>query len=72
MHLFVKKSDDDGVSFIYLGECSSIENSFVQEYQKVINKKSLEEKTVPVVSFNLKLKIPVELNRYYMLTKLQY
>lgn len=72
LHLFVKKSDDDGVSFIYLGECSSIENSFVQEYQKVINKKSLEEKTVPVVSFNLKLKIPVELNRYYMLTKLQY
>lgn len=71
LHLFVKKSDD-GISFIYLGQCKAEKNSFVQEFQKVTNKKSHKEKLVPVVSFNLRLQTPVELNRYYMLTKPTY
>lgn len=71
LYLFVKKSNDDGVSFIYLSQCKPEERSFTQEYQKITNK-SLEEKLVPVVSFNLQLNTPVDLNRYYMLTKLDY
>lgn len=70
-HLFVKKSDDDGKSFIYLGTCQPQKESFRQKEMKKIDKNN-NSKLVPVVSINLKLEKPVDINTYYMLTKMNY
>ena len=68
-HLFVKKSDDDGKSFIYLGTCQPQVDSFREKAMKRVDKKN-NAKTVKVVSMNLKLTIPVDINTYYMLRRL--
>lgn len=70
-HLFVKKSDDDGKSFIYLGTCQPQVDSFREKAMKRVDKKN-NAKTVKVVSMNLKLTTPVDINTYYMLTKIKY
>ena len=70
-HLFVKKSDDDGKSFIYLGTCQPQVDSFREKAMKRVDKKN-NAKTVKVVSMNLKLTTPVDINTYYMLTKMKY
>lgn len=71
-HLFVKKSDDDGKSFIYLGTCQPQKESFrTKRNRKKLNKNN-NSKLVPVVSINLKLEKSVDINTYYMLTKMKY
>lgn len=70
-YLFVKKSDDDGKSFIYLGTCHPQKDSFKQRAMKRTDKNN-KTKIVPVVSMNLKLDTPVNINEYYMLTKMRY
>lgn len=64
MDMFVKKSDDEGTSFIYLGTCEIIKGSLKQEFLKRSNGK--EE---PIVSMDLQLATPVDADRYYMLTE---
>ncbi|WP_304651978.1 DUF3427 domain-containing protein [uncultured Ligilactobacillus sp.] len=34
MHMFVKNSDDEGTSFIYLGPCEIIKDSMKQGFSK--------------------------------------
>lgn len=70
-HLFVKKSDDEGKSFIYLGTCQPQSDSFREKAMKRVDKKN-KTQTVQVVSMNLKLTVPVDINTYYMLTKMRY
>nr|WP_328798120.1 DUF3427 domain-containing protein [Lactobacillus ultunensis] len=70
-HLFVKKSDDEGKSFIYLGTCHPQSDTFRQKEMKRTDKNN-KPKIVPVVSMNLKLTTPVDINTYYMLTKMRY
>lgn len=70
LHLFIQKSDDDQASFIYLGTCSGMRESFKPHSMKVI--KGNQTKTESVVSMNLKLDTPVDLDTYYMLTKIKY
>lgn len=64
MHMFVKKSDDEGTSFIYLGPCEIIKDSMQQEFSK-----RQDGKEDPIVSMDLKLAVPVDADRYYMLTE---
>lgn len=64
MHMFVKKSDDEGTSFIYLGPCEIIKGSMQQEFSR-----RQDGKEDPIVSMDLKLAVPVDADRYYMLTE---
>ena len=59
--LFVKKSDDEGISFYYMGELSVIEESIKQEYMG-------QDNDVPVVTFSFHLDKPVEENLYKYIT----
>lgn len=68
-YLFLKKSDDEGSSFIYLGTCKPDSSTFKQRYMTRYNKKR-QAKKVPIVTMNLKLDTPVELDEYYMFTSL--
>ena len=54
--LFLKKSDDEGISHYYMGELFIIEDSVKQEYMK--------DGKVPVVTFSFTLDKPVEENLY--------
>lgn len=64
MDMFVKKSDDEGTSFIYLGPCEIMKGSLKQEFSK-----RKDGKEDPIVSMDLKLATPVDADRYYMLTE---
>ncbi|MGN8156833.1 DUF3427 domain-containing protein [Latilactobacillus sakei] len=64
MPLFVKKSDDEGSDYYYLGLVNIDQKSLRQESMR--NKKG---KTVPVVTMNLILEKPVQYNLYLNLTK---
>ena len=70
LHLFIQKSDDDQASFIYLGTCKAMPESFKPQTMKVIKGKDVKMESV--VSLNLKLDTPVDLDTYYMLTKVKY
>ena len=59
--LFLKKSDDEGISHYYMGELFIIEESVKQEYMGKDHK-------VPVVTFSFKLDKPVEENLYRYIT----
>lgn len=66
--LFVKRSDaEDDDEFVYLGTGKVISNSLRQEYRKIDKKGELVN--TPIVSYDLKLDIPVSLARYRMLTE---
>ncbi|WP_407635808.1 DUF3427 domain-containing protein [Hutsoniella sourekii] len=64
IHLFIKKSDDDGADFYYLGECRSIDGSFQE-----IEKETREGKHQKVVELELKLETPVNLRLYNYLNQ---
>lgn len=64
MDMFVKKSDDEGTAFIYLGSCEIIKGSLKQEFSK-----RKDGKEDPIVSMDLRLANPVDADRYYMLTE---
>ncbi|MGO2100163.1 DEAD/DEAH box helicase [Vagococcus salmoninarum] len=59
IHLFVKKSDDEGTDFYYLGEVTPIESSI-----KELEKKVQDGGTKKVVEVDLNLKQEIELNLY--------
>jgi len=59
--LFLKKSDDEGISHYYMGELSVIEESIKQEYMG-------QDNDVPVVTFSFHLDKPVEENLYKYIT----
>lgn len=59
IHLFVKKSDDEGTDFYYLGEVTPIESSI-----KELEKKVKDGGTKKVVEVDLNLKQEIELNLY--------
>lgn len=63
MPLFVKKSDDEGIDFYYLGLVNIDQNSLQQEAMLI---KGKEE---PVVTMNLILEKPVQYQLYLNLTK---
>ena len=58
-YLFVKKSDDEGISYVFLGECFVIKNSMKQESRLIDGKEK------PIVSYDVRLKEPVDLTLYY-------
>lgn len=66
--LFVKRSDaEDDDEFVYLGTGKVTADSLKQEYREVDKKGKLVN--TPIVSYDLKLDIPVSLARYRMLTE---
>ena len=62
IHLFVKKDNGEGNDFYYLGEVLIDLQSVTQEQMKDEN-----EKILPVVTMNLKLKHPVDKKLYHYL-----
>ena len=64
--LFVKKSNDEGQDFYFLGELQTVENSFVQEYMPIENKKPS-----PVVKMRFQIDPPIEDSLYYYLIDLK-
>jgi len=62
--LFIKKSNDEGQDFYYMGDVKPIDESFEQSY--LLND---ENKKVPVVKLIFKLEHPVEENLYDYLTE---
>ena len=62
-HLFVKKSDDEGSDFYYLGEVLPIQNTIEE-----IKKTTQEGKKKNVVTLHLKLEKPIENSLYRYLT----
>lgn len=66
--LFVKRSDaEDDDEFVYLGTGKVTADSLKQEYRETDKKGKLVN--TPIVSYDLKLDIPVSLARYRMLTE---
>lgn len=66
--LFVKRSDaEDDDEFVYLGTGKVTADSLKQEYREIDKKGKLVN--TPIVSYDLKLDIPVSLTRYRMLTE---
>lgn len=66
--LFVKRSDaEDDDEFVYLGTGKVTADSLKQEYREIDKKGKLVN--TPIVSYDLKLDIPVSLARYRMLTE---
>lgn len=61
--LFIKKHNDEGISFYYMGDVLPIEDSFEEELMQTGNK------PVSVVKIHLKFKIPVERGLYNYITK---
>jgi hypothetical protein len=59
MPLFVKKDDNEGIDFYYLGDVSPIPNSIEQQYMPDDSGKQL-----PVVKFEFELNLPVEPGLY--------
>jgi len=53
--LFLKKDDNEGIDFYYLGDVLPLDNSIEQQYMPDDN-----EKKLPVVKFEFELKQPVE------------
>jgi len=61
--LFIKKNNDEGIEFYYMGDIIPIEDSF--EETTMLNDRG---KQVPVVKINFNMKSPVEMNLYNYLT----
>ena len=61
--LFIKKSNDEGKDFYYMGDVSPVQNSFKEEKMKKEN-----GKTVPVVYLQFLLKVPVEKSLFNYIT----
>lgn len=61
--LFIKKNNDEGIEFYYMGDVAPIDDSF--EETTMLNDKG---KKVSVVKMIFKMKNPVELNLYNYLT----
>lgn len=61
--LFIKKHNDEGIAFYYMGDVLPIEDSFEEELMET------DKKPVSVVKTHLKLKIPVEKGLYDYITK---
>ncbi len=62
--LFIKKSNDEGTEFYYMGDVTPVENSFIQTSMFDDNKKH-----VPVVKITFSMNQPVEDSIYDYLTK---
>jgi hypothetical protein len=60
--LFLKKDDNEGIDFYYLGDVLPVENSIEQQYMPDDNGKKL-----PVVKFEFELSYPIEsaLHKYF-------
>lgn len=63
IHIFVKKDDDEGSDFYYLGQAFPDKNSVEQDTMTDNNNKK-----IPVVHMNLLLDNPVENNLYHYIT----
>ena len=61
--LFIKKSNDEGKDFYYMGDVSPVQDSFKEEKMKKEN-----GKTVPVVYLQFLLKVPVEKSLFNYIT----
>ena len=61
--LFIKKHNDEGIAFYYMGDVLPVEDSFEEELMET------GKKPVSVVKTHLKLKIPVEKGLYDYITK---
>ncbi|OZU89632.1 NgoFVII family restriction endonuclease [Virgibacillus indicus] len=59
LHLFIKKDDDEGSGFYYLGEASPVKDTVEQD--KMLDKKG---KQIPVVHMNMILEQPID-NKLY-------
>lgn len=64
IHIFVKKDDDEGTDFYYLGPAVPDDNTIIETTMVDA------EKELPVVQMNLKLKNPLTHNLYKYLTSL--
>ena len=64
MPLFVKKDDDEGKSFYFLGDVTADPNSFSQEYMN-----DDDGHQIPVVKLNFNLKDPVPESLYEYLVQ---
>lgn len=62
--LFIKKSNDEGTEFYYMGDVKPIDNSFVEAKMKDDNGKE-----VPVVKVKFRMNTPVENSLYEYLVK---
>jgi superfamily II DNA or RNA helicase/HKD family nuclease len=62
LHIFVKKDDDEGTDFYYLGKATPDKNNIEQAIMKVENGREL-----PVVHMNLIMENPVENKLYHYL-----
>ena len=60
------KSNDEGQDFYFLGKLQTVENSFVQEYMPMENKKPS-----PVVKMRFQIDPPIEDSLYYYLIDLK-
>jgi len=66
--LFIKKHNDEGKEFYYMGDVTPVQSTFIQTTMLDDNGKQ-----VPVVKLNFKMNIAVEDSIYYYLTnKLEY
>ena len=63
IHIFVKKDDDEGTSFYYLGQVDLIEGSEKEEWMKDKNGND-----VPVVTMNLQFRNEIPQNIYHYFT----
>lgn len=64
IHIFVKKDDDEGTDFYYLGKALPDQKSVEQTTMK--NK---EDKDIPVVTMNMVMEKPIEHSLYHYLTE---
>jgi hypothetical protein len=62
--LFIKKSNDEGKDFYYMGDVRPIDSSFTQESMK--NDKG---QSIPVVRLHFSLDNPVEKSLYNYITE---
>ena len=62
--LFIKKSDDEGIDFYFMGDLQTIDDSFVEQTM------DSEKGEIPVVKMNFKIDKPVDSNIYKYITSL--
>ena len=62
--LFIKKSDDEGIDFYFMGDLRTIDDSFVEQTM------DSEKGEIPVVKMNFKIDKQVDSNIYKYITSL--
>jgi hypothetical protein len=64
IHIFVKKDDDEGSSFYYMGQVDLIENS---EEEEVMKDKNGNDVSVVTMNLQFRKEIPLNVYDYFML-----